>query len=186
MILEFPSLSGLRSQTHFSDFAIKFFSQFSSIWSSLKIDSPVLRMISRRPMRLNFWIQQYSLSICWPVPSFVAAAVLLHIWNLPNEITRKQSCCSDRCCSRSRIHSRPVATVLVQIWHILNFRQDSSWFSSPPVSQVSGLTSEISPASFFFSVLINLTISEVWLPSSTHDFSPTREAQYLDTAVVYE
>ena len=43
----------------------------------------------------------------------------------------------------------PVAAVLVQIWHILNFRQDSSWFSSPPVSQASGLTCEISPASFF-------------------------------------
>ena len=35
----------------------------------------------------------------------------------------------------------------------------------------------------FFSVLINLAISEIWLSSSTCDVSPTNEAQFLDTAV---
>ena len=39
---------------------------------------------------------------------------------------------------------------------------------------------------FFLNSLINLTISEIWLPSSTYDFSPTREAKFLDTAIVYE
>ena len=90
MILESPSISGLKSQTHFSDF-IKFFSQFS-IWPFLKFDYPILRMISRRPERLSSWIPQYSLCIYWPVPSLIATAVLLHIWNLPNEMTCKQSC----------------------------------------------------------------------------------------------
>ena len=88
-------------------------------------------------MRLSSWIQQYSLCVYWPVPSLVAAGVLLHIWNLPNEMTRKQSCCSERCCSRSGIHS-PVAAVLVQIWHtscqvsLLRFHQQVffSQFSS--------------------------------------------------------
>ena len=27
--------------------------------------------------------------------------MLLHMWNLPYAMTRKQSCCSERCCSRS-------------------------------------------------------------------------------------
>ena len=119
----------------------------------------------------------------WPIHSRPVAAVLLDIWNLPNEMTRKQSCCCrgvapnleytvllQRCCAPDLAY--------------LNFRQDSSWFSSPPVSQVSGLRriSQTSPLSFF-SVVINLAISEIWLSSSTYDFSPTNEAQFLDTAV---
>ena len=182
MILESPSLSGLRSQTHFSDF-IKFFSQFSSIWPFLKFDYPVLRMTSRRSMRLSSWMQQYSLCIYWPVPSLVAAeAVLLHIWNLPTEMTRKQSCCSERWCSRSKIHSSPVATVLVQIWHMLNFRQYSSWFSSPPVS---GLRSHFwdFTVKIFFSIL-----SSIW-PFLKFDYTVlrmiSRPPERLSTTVVY-
>ena len=88
--------------------------------------------MSRRPMRLSSWIQQYSLMyLLARTHSLVAAAVLLHIWNLPNEMIPEQSCCSERCCSRSGIHSCPVAAMLVQMWHILNFLHDSSWFSSP-------------------------------------------------------
>ena len=158
-----PPVSQVSGIRRISQTSSSFFSQFSSIWPFLKFDYPVLRTISRRPERLSSWIQQYSLCICCSVPSLlVAAAVLLHIWNLPNEMTRKQSCYkSERRCSRSGIHS-PVAAVSVQIWHIMNIRQDSSWcFSCPLVSQVSGLTSEISPAIFFLSVLINLTISEI-------------------------
>ena len=46
------------------------------------------------------------------LPSLVAAAaVLLHIWNLPTEMTIKQSCYSERCCSRSGIHSPVVLTL---------------------------------------------------------------------------
>ena len=58
MIIESPSISGLRSKAHFSD--SKFFSQFS-ICPFLKYDYPVLRMISRQPERLSSWIQQYNL-----------------------------------------------------------------------------------------------------------------------------
>ena len=74
----------------------------------------------------------------WPVHSPVAA-VLLHIWNR----------------TKWPVNSRVAAAVLLQIWKTrscrsgvapdlayLNFRQDSSWFSSPPVSQVSGLRSQ--------------------------------------------
>ena len=123
--------------------------------------------------------------IYWPVPSPVAA-VLLHIWNLPNEMTRKQSCCSERCCSRSGIHS-PLAAVLVQIWH-------TCWIFAKILHDsrvLQSLRSQVSSAllrfhsKFFSSVLVNLAIPEIWLPTSTYDFSPTREAQFFDTAVVY-
>ena len=138
-------------------------------------------------MRLSSWIQQYSLCVYWPVPSLVAAGVLLHIWNLPNEMTRKQSCCSERCCSRSGIHS-PVAAVLRQIWHILIFAKilHDSRVPQSLRSQVSGLRLISQTLSSFFSVFVNVAISEIWsivISSSTYDFSPTNEAQFLDTAV---
>ena len=153
MNLEFSSLSGLRSQAHFLDFYQQVFflssHQHGHFWNLITQSYVWFLAHHRRSVLGNR--EQFSLYIYWPVPSPVAA-VLLHIWNLPNEITRKQSCCSERCCPRSGIYS-PVAAVLVQIWHILNFRQDPSWLSSPPVSQISGLTrlrtSEISAAILF-------------------------------------
>ena len=182
MNLEFSSLSGLRSQAHFLDFYQQVFflssHQHGHFWNLITQSYVWFLAHHRRSVLGNR--EQFSLYIYWPVPSPVAA-VLLHIWNLPNEMTLKQSCCSERCCSRSGRHS-PVAAVLVQIWHILNFRQDSSWFSSAPVS--SGLRSQAHflyfISKFFFSGLINLAISEIWLPSSAYDFT-TREAQFFDT-----
>ena len=98
-------------------------------------------------------------------------------------MTRKQSCCSERCCSRSGIQSC-CSGVGPDLAH-LEF--SPRFFMILESSSLSGLRSHLwdFTSKFFFSVIINLTISEIWLPSSTYDFSPTREAQFLDTAVVY-
>ena len=91
--------------------------------------------------------------MCWLlVPNRTqsrSSGVLLHIWNLPNEITLKQSCCSgvapdlgytvllQRCCSRSDIS-----------WFFANILL---WFSSPQVSQVSGAFLRFHQQVFFLS-----------------------------------
>ena len=156
MILESPSLSGLRSQTHFSDFTIKFFLSChqSGHFRNLIIQFYVWFLADQWGSVLGY-SSITVLCICWPVPSLVAAAaVLLHIWNLPNEMTRKQSCCSG---------------VGPDLAH------QGSCVSSPPVSQVWFLRFH---QQVFFS-----RFSSTWpflkfdyykVSSSTNDFSPTR------------
>ena len=131
--------------------------------------------------------------------------VLLQIWNVltscseridPHAVPQKR-CCSasgifrkkwpvvllQRCCSRSGILS-PVAAVLLQIWHILNFRQDSWWFLESS-SQVSGALQRNYQQVFFLSShqsgqFWNLITSfYVWF------LAHRREAHFWDTAVVH-
>ena len=85
MILKSSSLLGLRSQAHFWDFTSKFFflrshqsghfwnliTQFVYVWFS--------------PSREAHFFDTAVVCIYWPVHSPVSA-VLLRIWNLPNEI----------------------------------------------------------------------------------------------------
>ena len=123
-------VSGLRRISQTPSFFLS--SQSAHFWNMI-IQFYVWFLANQRGSVLGYSSIIY-ICIYWPVPSLVAAeAVLLHIWNLPTEMTRKQSCCSERCCSRSGIQSC-CSDASVHIWHILNFRQDYSWFSSPPVS----------------------------------------------------
>ena len=92
----------------------------------------------------------------------VAAAVLLHIWNTQSFLLR-------RCCARSG-----TSWIFAKILHDSRVPQSLR-------SQVSDAFLRLHHQVFFL-VFINLAISEIWLSSSTFDFSPTREAQFLDTA----
>ena len=135
--------------------------------------------------------------------------VLLQIWNVLTScseriLTRTQSRLSgvaphlesserndpstvllQRCCSRFGIRS-PVAAVWLQIWHILNFCQDSWWFSSLQSlrSQVSGVIQRNHQQVFFLSSHQSghfwnlITLFHVWF------LAHPREANLLDTAVV--
>ena len=90
-------------------------------------------------------------------------AVLLQIWNT-------QSCCSGAGPDLAHLEISPRFCMILESSSLSGLRSHFWDFTSK----------------FFFSVFINLTISEIWLPSSTYDFSPTREAQFLDIALVYQ
>ena len=99
----------------------------------------------------------------WPENSPVAV-VSLQIWNA-------RSCCSGTAPDLAYVDFSPRFYMIFESSSLSGLRSQAHFWD---------FTSE-----FFFSVLINLAISEIWWPSSTYDFSPTREAQFLDAAVVY-
>ena len=184
MILESPSLSGLRSHAFIRlqvFFSVLINLAISEIWLSSStydfsptneaqfLDTAVYLVVS---MYLLTRTQSRSSSGVAPhlesserndtEAVLLQRAVLLQIWNT-------QSCCSGAGPDLAHLEISPRFCMILESSSLSGLRSHFWDFTS----------------NFFFSALINRTIPEIWSPSSTYDFSPTREAESLDTAVVY-